>query len=89
MQRQEKNQKDSKEFRPAAMARPRRIARAHAFRRRTGFGTQMAIPMGEEVSLARELWDGHALKAGMGLFWGWFLVANWHNLHQVAGSLLG
>ena len=79
-----------KEFRTRAMARPRTTARNYPHRRRSAArmpGT-MAVT-GDEAGLLRRYWDEHAIKAGMAVFWGWFLLANWSNLAQVAQEFAG
>ena len=76
-----------KEFRTRAMARPRSTARSYPHRRRSAArvpGTMAVAMAGDEASALRRYWDEHAIKTGMAVFWGWFLLANWSNLAQVA-----
>lgn len=67
-----------------AMARPRSAVRGYAHRRRAlRVQVQPLAPSQATGSDAlRRLWDAHALKGGMALFWGWFLVANWGRIAQ-------
>lgn len=79
-----------KPLRTSAIARTRESRKATYVHRRRRAGTIRmdagTAAIAPPVSLARQFWDDHAIKAGMGVFWAWFVIANWSNLQQVGSE---
>lgn len=75
----------SRERRVHAMAPAARNRHTgHAYRRRAA-----SLPLAAEVTAASALTaflDEHAVKAGMVMFYVWFVVANWSRLMDVGKS---
>ena len=67
---------------PAAPRRPR--GRGYTQRRRA-----MAVPVQAHTSRFEQLWNEHAVKAGMLVFYAWFAAANWSKLQHVITQALG
>lgn len=77
-----------REYRTRALprARPAPAKPAYGYRRRALRGQAAAVPAIGALNLrALELWDAHAIKAGMAVFWLWFAAANWSHLAALAG----
>lgn len=82
----------TREYRDGARSRSTET-RTYHMRRRSRRPAQAVMAYEDLRSPAQRFWDEHAIKLGMGMFWTWFIAANWSKfpaaLSELAQPLLG